>query len=385
MKMEEKLLILKMLEEGKITSEEAIKLLETFDKSDTGSKTYEKEKDTTTHKLNQTINEFSKKAEKLADKLGPDFISKVENVSSDFAEAAVKFADKLVNYLGTGISNIDRYNNITKEYTFPITNENAKIQIKTQNIKVYMRKTDSEEVKIKLKLNLYEEEADIDKYINLESNEELLNFITDYPSKIWGKLDISIPNNVKEIFVETTNAKCEFNDIKTSELKCTTSNGKIEIDGCKTDLINLKTNNAKIQIEDTIALEAIIETTNANIEIENSSFDDLKSNTTNNGIYLINFDSEKEGEANYDLQTTNGKIRISLPKKEDNETAHKINAKTSLGNIHIIQLDPAYSIDRHDGNMKEEATVISQNFEQAKKKIKIDAITTNSSITILKN
>ena len=149
-----------------------------------------------------------------------------------------------------------------------------------------------------------------------------MNLITDYPSKIWGKLDISIPNNVKEIFVETTNAKCEFNDIKTSELKCTTSNGKIEIDGCKTDLINLKTNNAKIQIEDTIALEAIIETTNANIEIENSSFDDLKSNTTNNGIYLVNFDSKKEGEASYDLQTTNGKIRIALPKAEINETAY---------------------------------------------------------------
>ncbi len=383
--MEERLLILKMLEEGKITAEEAMKLLETFDKKNTSSKTYEKEKDTTAYKLNQTINEFSKKAEKLADKLGPDFISKVENVSSDFAEAAVKFADKLVNYLGTGINSIDKYNSITKDYSFPVNNEDLKLQIKTQNIKVYTKSTNLDEIKMQLKLNLYDETLDTDKYINIESDEESLGFFTDFPSKVWGKLEVSIPNNIKEISIETTNAKCGFNDIKSCKLECTASNGKIEVDGCKADLMNLKTNNAKIQIEDTIALEAIMETTNANIEIENSSFDDLKSNTTNNGIYLMNFNSIRDGESNYDLQTTNGKIRIALPKAEINETAYKINAKTSLGSIHIVQLDPSYNVDKYDGNMKEEATITGPNFEKAEKKIKISAATTNSSITVLKS
>ena len=383
--MEERLLILKMLEEGKITAEEAMKLLETFDKKNTSSKTYEKEKDTTAYKLNQTINEFSKKAEKLADKLGPDFISKVENVSSDFAEAAVKFADKLVNYLGTGINSIDKYNSITKDYSFPVNNEDLKLQIKTQNIKVHTKSTNLDEIKMQLKLNLYDETLDTDKYINIESDEESLGFFTDFPSKVWGKLEVSIPNNIKEISIETTNAKCGFNDIKSCKLECTASNGKIEVDGCKADLMNLRTNNAKIQIEDTIALEAIMETTNANIEIENSSFDDLKSNTTNNGIYLMNFNSIRDGESNYDLQTTNGKIRIALPKAEINETSYKINAKTSLGSIHIVQLDPSYNVDRYDGNMKEEATITGANFEKAEKKIKISAATTNSSITVLKS
>lgn len=377
--MEEKLLILKMLEEGKITSDEAMKLLESLDKDNSNIK-YEKN---TSDKFNQTINEFSKKAEKLAEKFGPDFISRVENVSSDFADAAVKFADKMVNYLSSGISNIDGYNSLTKNYSIPITNDNIKINLKTQNIVISVNSSNTQEVAIRLILNLYKDTINIDSYINLETSGEVISFATDFPSKVWGKLEITIPKNIEELIIETTNSKCQFTSVKAEELKCITSNAKIEVDGCNFEKLFTKTNNAKIQIDNTFASNAIIDTSNANIEIEDSSFDNLKSFTSNNGIHLANFSSIKSGEANYNLQTSNGKIKIGLSK--NNDLAYKINAKTSLGNINLSQLESSYYIEKNDGNMQAEATVTSNNYNSIDKKILIDAVTTNSSINITKN
>ncbi|MDD4834267.1 MAG: DUF4097 family beta strand repeat-containing protein, partial [Lutispora sp.] len=116
------------------------------------------------------------------------------------------------------------------------------------------------------------------------------------------------------------------------------------------------------------------------IELDNSAFDKLKSNTSNGSIYLNRFDSINDGEAEYMLQTSNGKIKITLPK--NNSSGYSINARTSLGNINIPELEPNYIINRKNGNMRAEASVISSNFETFAKKILIEAVTSNSSINI---
>ena len=59
-----KMMILKMLEEGKINSEEAIKLLESLERTDhsgyKASKNSKDEQTDSTTKFNDTINKFSK-------------------------------------------------------------------------------------------------------------------------------------------------------------------------------------------------------------------------------------------------------------------------------------------------------------------------------------
>lgn len=377
--MENKLLILKMLEEGKITSEEALKLLESV-KEKTGERKKD-EKFSANKKLNKTISDFSKKAEEFAEKFGPDFIAKVENVSSDFADAAVKFADKMVSYLNTGINSFDKYNSITKDYTRPVKIENSVLHLKTKNIRVYAKDTDKEDLSLKLALNIYEDTIDVDKYISLEAHGDNISFTTDLPSDVWGKLEVEIPKSVDKFFIETANSKINIKTLNATEINCITSNDKIEIDKCHMKELFAKTNNAKIQINKTIAKKAVIETTNAGIELEESSFDELKSQTSNNNIYMDSFSLIDAEEAKYDLQTTNGKIKISLPKKKN--IAYKVNSKTSLGNINLLQLDNSYNIERKDGNMQGEAIITSNDFESSDKRIVISASTTNSSITVM--
>lgn len=379
--MEEKLLILKMLEEGKIKSEEAVKLLEALEKSKVSQNRFVN-KDASSIKLNDTINEISKKAERFAEKFGPDFISKVENVSNDFADAAVRFADKMVSYLNNGIKNIEKYNVITKKFTIPVTNDDMKICFKTQNLRISINGSDNKEVSIKLVLNLYDEEINVDDYIQLTNDNESISFVSKFPINIYGELEVSVPKNIKELITETTNAKCLFVDIHAALMNVATTNGKIEIDKCILSNLTSKTNNGKTSVNKTTAGSARVETSNAGIEVTDSSFDDLKVFTSNNYINFNNVHSIDSAEALYEAQTTNGRIIIALFENEG--TAYKINAKTSLGNINLSNIDSSFTIEINDNNMQSEAIITADNYEEKEKRILINATTTNSSINISK-
>ncbi len=379
--MEEKLLILKMLEEGKINTEEALRLLNALEKGKRQEPGHF-DRDIASKRLNQTINEISKKAEKFAEKFGPDFISKVENVSNDFADAAVKFADKMVGYINSGIKNIEKYNTITKTYTFPITNDDLGIKLNTQNIRVTVDKTDLQEISMKLVLNLFDDTINIDDYIELRTMDDLISFVTRFPVNVWGKLDIMVPENIKEFTIDTTNSKCQLKDMHASVLKVITTNGKIEIEKCNIGELLAKTNNGKIQIEGTFASSASIVTSNAGIEVMDSSFCSLSTLTSNNYISLNKITSIEPGEAHYVTETTNGRIIILLPDSED--TAYKISAATSLGNVNLTNLEPSYIFEENDDNMKKETIVTAKNYDLIDKKILISASTTNSSINISK-
>ncbi len=372
-------MILKMLEEGKITADQAMKLLESID---AGDKSYiNDEEKTSNSRINRKINEFSKTAEKIADKFGPEFISRVENVSSDFADAALKFADKMVSYVSGGISSFESYNTVTKKFSYPIENNKINVKIKTQNVKIAVKESKERDISIKLQLNLIDDADDLDNYIHSEYAEGLLNFATDFPYKIWGKLEILVPEGVDALIIETSNSKCQFDNIHGEKLSCITTNGKIEITECFFGKIHGETNNAKIQIVKTESSEAILDTSNAGIELNNSYFNKLKSHTSNGSIMLTNSQAQEPGEANYELITSNGKISIDLYQNDDQ--AYKVKARTSLGNINLSQLS-SYYVERNDTNMQSEVVITSKNYEYAENRMIINAATTNSSINISK-
>lgn len=383
--MEEKIMILKMLEEGKITSEEALKLLESVEKaklSDSDTiKMNKTEQSNSSDKFNDTINKFSKKAEKFADKFGPDFIAKVESISTDFANAAVKFADKIVNYINSGFNNSDVYKTITKNYCFPLgTDENVKLIIRTQNLSITTNYTDTSEVTMEMKLNFLFESTDIDSFISAKYENGVIYLHTDFPIRTWGSLIINLPKNVEVMEVETGNSKCILEGFRGKVLNCSTSNGKIELKDCHASELKARTNNSKIYVYGLKSDKAEIHTSNSNIEIENSFFGKLVSNTSNGSITLSRFDSPDIGEALYMLHTSNGKIKINLPK--NNSSGYKIKARTSLGNINISDLGSSYIIDRGEGNIKAEAAITSTDYESFSKRLFIEASTSNSSINI---
>jgi len=392
--MEEKMMILKMLQEGKLTAEEAQKLLEAVGNNTSSSESDMKKAE---KKLEEKMQNLQQKATKVAEKLGgklnntaekfnsgsdkfgDDFSKRMEGFGNDIADSAVKFTDKLVNYLGNFIDiNNDKYQ-YKKNFIFTIP-ENTDIKVDTCNFAVIVSPTEEKDFLVNLYVNTSIPNLTIDEYFKAEQNETGLNIKTQFPSKTWGKIEIMVPQHLNNLNIITTNGKCELNDISANNIESNTSNGKICICDCQSKTLDAVTSNGKISVSGTAAAFAELNTSNGKIEIENCKFDKLDSKTSNGSIVLEGINKMAASEANYSLRTSNGKIVIELENSE--VLGCMIDASTSVGSINVDLPQLNYFIDKKSFTMQSTAQIKSTNFDSLTDKIFINAHTSNSSIVI---
>lgn len=392
--MEERMLILKMLQEGKISVEEAHKLLEAVDKNNAS---FEADGKKVEKKFEEKMQELQQKANKVAEKLGSTFNSSAEKFSSnsekfgddfgkrmesfgnDIADSAVKFTDRLVNYLGNFIDvGYDKYQ-FKKNYVYQLT-DNAQISIDTCNFAVIVSPTSKSDLVLNLYINTSIQNLAIDEYFKVTQTENALSFKTQFPSRTWGKIEIMIPKHLSNLNIVTTNGKCELDDISADTIEFNTSNGRICLLNCQSKTIEAVTSNGKIIATGTIADFANFSTSNGKIEIENCKFDKLDAKTSNGSIVLDGIYKISNAEGNYNLRTSNGKIVIALNNSET--CGCMIDATTSLGSISVDLPQLNYFIDKRSFSMQSTAQIKSSNFDSVADKILINAHTSNSSIVV---
>lgn len=392
--MEEKMLILKMLQEGKITAEEAHKLLEAIDKSNAGfeaeSRKNEAKFEDKVQKLQEKANKVAEKfsstlnsgAEKISsntEKFGDDFSKRMESFGNDIAESAVKFTDKLVNYLGNFIDvGYDKYQ-YKKNYAYTLE-DNAEIKVDTCNFAVMVNPTAESMLSINLYVNTSTPNLVVDEYFLVEQTEKSLSIKTQFPSRTWGKIEINVPKHLSNLNIITTNGKCELVDITADNIESTTSNGKICLYNCQSKTIEAVTSNGKILASETTAAFADFSTSNGKIEIEHCKFNKLDAKTSNGSIVLDGINKMSSTEGSYNLKTSNGKIVIEL--NDSSELGCMIDATTSLGSIAIDLPQLNYFVDKKSFSMQSLAQIKSTNFDTVEDKIFINAHTSNSSISI---
>ena len=392
--MEEKMLILKMLQEGKITAEEAHKLLESLDtntsnfKSDT--RRYDKrfeEKMQGLHqkaskvaeKLGNSLNSSAEKFGSNSEKFGDDFAKRMESFGSDIADSAVKFSDKLVNYLGNFIDvGNDKYQ-YNKNYLYPLA-DNAEISIDTSNFAVIVSPTTESDLMINLYINSSTPNLVLDEFFKVDQVNNNFSFKTQFPSRTWGKVEVLVPKHLSTLNIVTTNGKCDLNDIIADNIVSNTSNGKISLFKCQSKNVKAATSNGRIIVSSTSSDLADFNTSNGKIEIENCKFDKLDAKTSNGAIVLDGIYKVNAKEGSYNLRTSNGKITIALNNSET--CGYMIDATTSVGNISVALPQLNYFIDKKSFSMQSVAQVKSANFDSIADKIFINAHTSNSSIAI---
>jgi DUF4097 and DUF4098 domain-containing protein YvlB len=392
--MEEKMMILKMLQEGKITAEEAHKLLEAVDKNNSN---FEADLRRNEKKFEDKMQELQQKASKVAEKLGSklnesaekfnsnserygdDFAKRMEGFGNDIADSAVKFTDKLVNYLGNFIDvGYDKYQ-YSKNYIYQIA-ENTDIKIDTCNFAVIVSPTEEIDLLVNLYVNTATPNLEIEKYLKVEQNDSCISMITQFPSRTWGKIEVMVPKHLNNLNIITTNGKCELNNISANSIESNTSNGKIGLFNCQSKTIDAVTSNGKITSVETTAAYAKYNTSNGKIEIENCKFDKLDAKTSNGSIILDGINKMSSADGNYVLRTSNGKIVIELANSE--ELGCMIDAATSLGSLSVDLPQLNYFVDKKSFSMQSTAQIKSTNFDSVADKIFINAHTSNSSIVI---
>ena len=392
--MEEKMLILKMLQEGKITAEEAHKLLESISANATGfesdTRRYDKKFEDkmqglqqkaskVAEKLGNSLNSSAEKFGSNSEKFGDDFAKRMESFGSDIADSAVKFSDKLVNYLGNFIDvGNDKYQYI-KNYIYPLA-DNAEISIDTSNFAVIVSPTTESDLMVNLYVNSSIPNLVLDEFFKVDQVNNNFSFKTQFPSRTWGKVEVLVPKHLNTLNIVTTNGKCELNDITADNIVPNTSNSKISLLNCQSKTLKVSTSNGKIIVADTSSDFADFNTSNGKIEIANCKFDKLDAKTSNGAIVLDGIYKVNAKEGNYNLRTSNGKITISLNNSET--CGCMIDATTSVGNISVDLPQLNYFIDKKSFSMQSVAQIKSANFDSIEDKIFINAHTSNSSVAI---
>ncbi|MFR9302162.1 MAG: SHOCT-like domain-containing protein [Fenollaria massiliensis] len=287
---EEKIMILKMLKDGKISEDEALKLLDAIGEKK-GEKAYKPNKKRNEIHIEADDYDVFDASDKFASKIS-NFVNKIVSKSLQTAEEGMRNGRVYANFSFDDSKSFKNKKFATlkldldknKKYNLIINNTNEKIEILPSS---------SDQIEVYGKI-YYTNKKDIPE------NYEFINcFIDDK--------EILIEPNYSELtkkdFAVSLKVLVPAQDFAT--VKASTSNDKIKLDSIICDELYLTTSNDYIKIEDSIIGKSELKTTNDSVKIKDSKFSDLLINTTNAEITLNNTPF-----VNLEAHTTNAYVDV---------------------------------------------------------------------------
>lgn len=323
---DEKLMILTMLEEGKITSQEAIKLLEALEETDYFMDYGTNEDEEKSINLEQAKENLIEALEKNIE----DRKEKIENIGIDIGN---KLANAFNNLLGTGnLFNLSgNYKVINTQLEKDISHlDEASLVVKSINGKIDVKSWGEDKLLIKItyryKNNSFTQD---NSFYELYEEDNRIIFKPLYTNNVMMDLSLYLPQkHYKEISLTTSNGRIQLEDLKLNLLTCNTSNASISLEDIVGESVDISTKNGKINLKDISSpiLKAV--STNASIKLEDIESRDLMVATKNGRITL----SHIAGEG-ITVKSSNGSIEA------DNLKGKVINLDTSNGKIICRDLD----------------------------------------------
>ncbi|MDX8343272.1 DUF4097 domain-containing protein [Rossellomorea sp. YZS02] len=294
---EERKRILDMLENGTISAQEALALLEALEKQPKTSKTKEKD-------------------------FLDDFVSIFQDEKKDGKDQhSGNPKDKLLDFMNSALNKIKNFDfdfqwnqsvELSHVYQQPNT-DFVKIDVDVANGKVELIPWDGEEVRVECEAKVYRTEDHEEARKQFMENtsfavdEDTLYYSTQLK---WMKVDskLYIPKHqYKRISVRLFNGGLKASNLEVEDLRTKAANGKIEID---------RLSSKKVEVE----------TSNGAITIKNAKADHVEAESINGKVHV-------EGDILYsDVQSLNGNIVCALT-GEKSDTVH---AKTVTGNIDLF-------------------------------------------------
>ncbi|AUG59008.1 DUF4097 family beta strand repeat-containing protein [Acetivibrio saccincola] len=395
---EEKMYILKMLEEGKITSEEAARLLEAIG-PDSKSTEYDflKKKDKKVNfneeitkvkdKLNDWKNEFKKTyKQKDFDKAVEEFASKMEKVGKGVAYATMGVADKIVDFVGSvvNINAFDIFGNykaVTKTFEIENVNEDMEIEVEGLNGHILVKKHMDNNIKIRTVIKSPQDNAD--EILNFSQSDNLVSAKYNKIGNISVSHEIFLPViKFKKLSLTTKNGKIYVEDVQAGDFKTATSSSSIDLMGVTSDKLSVSNKNGKIQFGYIIGKDIDINTDNSVIEIKHIKTENLNASTRNGRILVENI-HHYEGSSiiNMNLNTQNSGIKVNM---NDMDTrGYKVKAHATNGEINLLIPEMVYkNISKQMKNNFVEAE--SNGYESFGNKVNIIAEAQNGYIEIIK-
>jgi DUF4097 and DUF4098 domain-containing protein YvlB len=359
--------ILKMVEEGKISADEALALLNELEKS---QQTVEKKQEELINELSTVVNfEEGKKAEES----DPFKYQSLRNKVLEFVDSAFKKIKDFDLDFNFGQA-------IDISHVFQHGDANVQnMDVDIANGSVQFRPWDQNDVRIECNAKIYraasQEEARVNFIKDVIFNVEMgtLRFATQ-PK--WMKVDavIFIPKaDYENVRVRMFNGPVQCENLKVNKLKIKTANGKVSVAGLTGTKLDAETANGKIKVENSTIHSVDVETLNGAIQLEGDYARVEMQSFNGNIICKLTGISSEEIEA----KTVTGSIDLGVP--EGNAVFGDL--KSNLGSF-SVELDGIQIIEE-----KSEMIQKSLHFKPTvteKQPLKIDADTKTGSISVKK-
>lgn len=402
---EEKMMILKMLQEGKITSEEAARLLEALDggarqsadnnagfgRQQRSQPNYTDEVAKFRERLNEWKNEFTKNInqnvnQKDFDRMVDDFSKKAEKVGKQVATATSGLVDKIMDYVGsfvdTGAFNIFGNYAVVEKTFQAAAREGMDLELEGINGQIYIKKHQESHILIKTKVRSPQENAD-----------SLLIWSDDGSTvslKVNKTMNMSVAHEVylpavrfNKIKLETTNGKIYVEDSLSQEFESATKNAPIDLMGVNTGKLNVDTKNAKVTLSYIIAKDVNVDTKNSMIEVKNIKTAKMDAETANARIYIENVQApENVADIVLKLKTSNGDIKVNM--NDMDSKGYRIKAQTSNGGINLLVPELTYHNASKQGLGGSFVEAESSGYNNSPRRVQIDAETSNGMIEVVK-
>ncbi|WP_108671612.1 DUF4097 family beta strand repeat-containing protein [Peribacillus acanthi] len=360
--------ILEMVQQGKLSTEEALTLLDELDQAEQVK--VEKEKEVVTS-LSTIVNDEGDKTEETAQKktqhsLKDKLFGAVHTVLDKVKELELDFK------LGQSVevSHIFQHGDASFE----------DIDIDIANGKLELIPWDQRDVRVECHAKVYRtNEVDEARKLLQEGTTFTIekNRLELYAKQKWMKFDA-------KVFVPIEEYK---------KVRIRLFNGGISAENLKAQTLHAKTANGKVLISNASAEVGEFETANGNIELTAGAFKKLEIETINGSI-------SAEGTSLYsDLQTFNGNINLKL----HNRAAQSITAKAVTGSVDLFIPNESavegelksnlggFNLDLSGIQIVEEKNEVAQKtlkfkmIESAFHKLQIVADTKTGSITVKRN
>lgn len=365
---EERFLILKMVEEGKITAEEAVALINALEaeppmpsyglEEGLGGKPQvggveEAGRESTWAK----VKGIKETAEKAGDS---EFVQRLEEEATKFAKNVEEAADKLSRVIEERIERdvrpalanlpsflasipvigewVGQFSIVTEEREGFFGNHEVRLEIATENGAIEVEGWDEEHYRMILKKKVRgndeqsarERAAEI---IEVEESSDSLRITSKAGPNEALHVKLFVPKEKHyQLAFATSNGHVKIKSLPAVWGSIATTNGKVTLAELRGERLTARTSNGSVECGGVVVQELILSTSNGRIKAEGGHAERLEANTSNGSITICPQRVEIPAkEQSLDLHTSNGGIVVRLPAGLQN--ACWLDASSSFGAI----------------------------------------------------
>lgn len=366
--MDEKMKILIMLEDGKITPQQATALLSALGNTadnNSASRPSRPGTDETRYTndgryappeqkdknlgLDALTSEMRERLSSLAKELEP----KLKNFTAAMAEKTAEFAERVANSaadIKPAASATPARKDAERSFNIPVTITSGELSLHALNAPLIIRGYNGDKITAKVNFRTKFSEEDI----KLVANGSQYSLQYDPAAFAYVSIDAYIPNLFHGASLKNTNAE-------------------LRVSGLNLKNISIECNDGPIIINEISADSGRLENTNSPIQATNLDIQNLKLETSNAPVNLNIASFQRHTAYNWIIETSNARLFANLPTSPS--LGYHFKASTALGSIRLGFAGLAYSL-----NIGTNVEAKTSNYDSCDKKVSLSLETSNADI-----